>query len=366
MIKGRMVIGGIIGAVILLGIVTDSSQDKDDGKLNIQCSCKPKFTSASIDPPRADEPYLLTCIYNGNLDAVKKTVAKSKLNESKVPDAVVWAVKCNQPEILSWLLDNGWSTNPNDYDSPLKIACEQSCSVLKTLLKKKAKLNESHEQQHWLSYYKQTPLHYAIRSCNPCMVKTALDYGLDADLGSSYFPPLMEAVYLMNKNPSKSELICRLLVKYDADPKRKAEVLIWNEKEKLNPAEYLVRNHVPASLSLLSFLIDHGADAKYTVNDLRAMVTSLDVMENTNPLLKKHPDIREELLRSYLLMICSVPETVSSTKYNEALLKAIKSADIDLNQPLPGQRDTPLALAKKNNNQKLCELLIRYGAKSPQ
>lgn len=350
----------IIAVSFFLGGLSGCSNKKE--KPAISCSCARKSASANIDPPQADDPYLLTCIYNGNLDGVKKTASKFHLNESKVPSAVAWAVKCNQPEILSWLLDNGWSANPNVYDSPLKNACEQSCAVLKVLLKHRAKLNGNHEEQHWLSYYKQTALHYAIRSGRPCIVQTALECGLDADLGSSYYPPLMEAVSLANKDPLKSEMICRLLINYDADPERKAEMPGVSGKVKLNPAEYLVRNHVPSSLSLLSCLIAHGADAKYTVNDIRAMATSADVIENVNPLLKKNPQIREELLRSYLLMICSVPESVMDEKYAAALLKAVKDAGIDFNQPLPGQRATPLALAEKNSNKKLCELLIRHGA----
>ena len=118
----------IIAVSFLFGLLSGCSNEKE--KLTVTCSCTPKYTSANTDPPQADDPYLLTCIYNGNLDGVKKTASKFHLNESKVPNAVAWAVKCNQPEILSWLLDNGWSANPNDYDSPLKTACEQSCAVL--------------------------------------------------------------------------------------------------------------------------------------------------------------------------------------------------------------------------------------------
>ena len=351
----------IIGSVIFLGIMSNCSQEEE--KLEITCSCVPKYTPANLAPPQGDDPYLLTCIYNDDLNAVKKTVSKFNLKETKVPEAVVWAVKCNHPEILSWLLDNGWSANPNDYDSPLAVACEQSCSVLRVLLRHKAKLNDHHEERHWLSGYKQTVLHYAVRSGRPCMVKSALDCGAEANLGSSYYPPLMEAVSWAHKNPQQAEMISRLLVKYDADPRRKAEVLVWNEKVKLNPAEYLIRHHVPSSLSLLTYLTAHGADAKYTVNDIRAMATPRDIIENTNPLLKKNPDIRAELLRSYLLKICSEPEHLGNEKFNEALLNALKDADIDLNQPLPGQKDAPLSFAEKNSNKKLCDLLIRHGAK---
>lgn len=354
-----------IGIILFLCLISTCHQEGET--LDIKCSCVPDSTSASMDPPRSDEPYLLTCIYNGDLEAVKKIASQNDLDESKVPAAVEWAVNCNQPEILSWLLDNGWSANPNVYDSPLAVSCKQTCTLLKILLEHKAKLNENHEERHNVADdYKQTALHYAIQSGRPCMVKTALECGLDADPGRSYYPPLLDAVHQAHRDPQNADTICRLLVKHGADPDRAGEVFLSHEKKKINPAEYLVRNRIPLTSSLLAFFISHGADVEYTDDDLQEMVSPEDVIENSDPLLKKRPHLRMELLRQYLLQICSVPEQFNDENYNNALLKALQEIDIDLNHPLPGQRETPLALAEKNGNKKLSELLIRYGAKPAQ
>lgn len=346
--------------IICMVIISGCSGDSDVPE--IKCSCK-AANSSEAEPPSGNDPYLLTCIYNGDLKAVKDIVSKHDLDEEKVPGAVMMAIKCNQPEILEWLLDNGWSANPEQYESALATAFKYNCTLVRILLEYDAELNKN-EIKHWISDdYKRTALHLAIGSGKACMVKTVLECGLDADPGGSYYPPLMEAIHFSHKDMIYTDTVCRLLVEYDADPDEEGEIFLWGKRTELNPAEYLVKMRVPMSAGLLSFLISNGADADYKPDDLRAMVSPKDVLENKNRLLKKHPEIREDLVRNYLRLSCSTPEMPGDESYNEALLKAVDDVDIDLNKPLPGGTMTPLAMARKNHNKKLCELLIRYGAK---
>lgn len=329
----------------------------------IKCTCKKKADLSGVRRPDMDDSYLLTCIYNGDLEGAKKYASKHDLDEKRVPSAVMLAIKCNRPEILEWLLDNGWSANPEQYDSALATAFKHNCKLVRILLENDAELNKR-EMKHWISDdYKRNALHYAISSGKACMVKTALECDLDADPGSSYYPPLMEAIHFAHKDLIYAETVCRLLVQYGADPDEEGEVFVWQKRVKLNPAEYLVRHGVSMSSSLFAFLMDQGADADYKPEDLRKMANPGDVIGDKNKLFRKYPEIREELLRSYLLMICSGPEMPGAADFNKKLLEAIDDADIDLNQKLPGESLTPLQMAKKNKNKKLCDLLIKYGAK---
>ena len=310
---------------------------------------------------------MLTCIYNGNLEDVKKLVKKDDLDKESVPNAVDYAVQCGNPEILDWLLDNGWDANPEQYDSVLAKAYKINCKIVKVLLKCGAELNDAHEDKHWINEdYKQSPLHYAIRTKQPCMVKATLECDVDAAPGSSYYPPLLEAIHHAHKNIVVTEKICRLLVKYGADPDREGEVRIWQEKKKINPAEYLLNYHITGSGSLLSFLISHGADAKVKADDIEKIFTVVDILKNDNELLDDYPEAKTRILRSYLAAICLLPDSLIITpediKMHDEIFRVMKKHGIDFNQPLPGGRDTPLLLAAKNKQDELCKLFIKHGA----
>lgn len=345
-------------------IAVSGCSDDDYGIEKVKCTCT---TSKDITPPSPDDNYLLTCIYNEDLNAVKAVVDEQDLDEDDVPTAVIYAVQCGNPEILEWLLDNGWSANPEVYDSALACAYKVNCKVVKVLLEHDAELNDEYEEKHWLSDdYKRSALHYAIGSRKPCMVQTSLECGVDADPGSSYYPPLLEAVYGIHSDIPATDQICRLLVKYGADADVEGDVHIWQKKKSINPAEYLLHYRKPGTVSLLSFLISHGADAKITSQDLEQMVTIEDVLDEENELWEDYPQIRINTLRSYLAVICETPDldpkTPEEIKKADKMFRCMRDAGIDFNHPLPGRRKTPLLLAAQNCQHEICKLLIKYGA----
>lgn len=336
----------------------------DDGIGEIKCTCSSIKNDVSL---QSNDDYLLTCIYSGDLEAVKSVVKKQKLNKKKVPYAVSFAVKCGNAEILEWLLDNGWDANPEVYDSALATAYKVNCKVVKVLLENDAELNEHHEVKHWINEkYKRSPLHFAIKSGNLCMVKATLDCDVDADPGSSYYPPLMEAIHMAHSDILYTDKVCRLLVKYGADPDRKGEVLIWQNKKKINPAEYLMHYSHYGSFSLLSFLMDQGADVEIKSQNLEKMVSYNDVLDEDNDLLDDYPEVRANVLRTYLSAVCEdpaiSPKNEKEIERCDQFFRAMKKCGINFNHPLPGRSETPLLLAAKNGQKELCKLLIKYGA----
>ena len=359
----KMKISIFIFSVVAMLAVSGCS-DSDYGIGEIKCTCgSPK----DITPPSSDDHYLLTCIYNGDLNTVKSVVDNYDLDEDDVPSAVIYAVKCGNPEILAWLLDNGWSANPEAYDSALASAYNVNCKTVKVLLDNDAELNENNEEIHWIGDdYKRSALHYAIGTRKLCMVKTTLECGVDADPGSSYYPPLLEAVYGIHSDVSGTDKICRLLVKYGADADDDGDVFIWQKKKSINPAEYLLHYRKQGTVSLLSFLMSHGADAKITPQDLEQMVTIEDVMNEDNELLEDYPQVRVNTLRSYLAIICETPDlepgTPKELKKTEEMFQMMKDAGIDFDHPLPGRQETPLLIAARNRQYEICKLLIKYGA----
>ena len=354
----------LFAAAVVVALMFSGCSDDDYGVGEVVCTCKaPQY----IEPPQEHEHYLLTCIYNGDLEVVKSVVKKHGWDKDDVPYAVNYAVKCGRAEILAWLLDNGWDANPETRESALVAAYKVNCQVVKVLLENDAELNDKHEETHWINDdYKRTALHYAISSGRPCMVKTTLECDVDADPGRSYYPPLLEAVYKINSDIAVTEQICRLLVKYGADAERKGVVHIWQKEKKINPAEYLLHYRKPGSGSLLSFLMSHGAEAKINPQDLENMFSLADIMDENNELLEDYPEVRVNILRKYLTWICEYPDVSPKTaveiKKCDELFRMMKKSGIDFNHPLPGRRETPLLMAAQNRQYELCKLLIKYGA----
>ena len=351
-------------AVLIITFAINGCSDTDCDIGEIECNC---IIQKNITPPSPDENYLFTCIYNGDLNAVKSVVKKYDLDDNDLPTAINYAVECGNPEILAWLLNNGWNANPKLYDSALFTAYKVNCKVVKILLKHDAELNSNHEEKHWISdNYKRSALHYAIQSGKPCMVKATLECGIDADPGSSFYPPLLEAVHIIHSDISAADKICRLLVKYGADADKKGEVWIWQKKKKINPAEYLLYHRKTGSASLLSFLISRGADVKINPQNLEKMITIEDILDENNKLLNDYPEIRANILRKHLDAVCRFPDlspqTPDEIKIYDRLFRIMKKSGIDFNHQLPGSWETPLLLAVQNKQYKLCELLIKHGA----
>lgn len=206
----------------------------------------------------------------------KGTKPTQSVKESRPP--MHWAVQCDQPEVVRWLLANGVEIDQGDlidYETPLHRACENgNLQMVTLLLDNKADINLRGTVVLF------TPLHFAATSGNTAVVDFLLSKGVDVDIQDVGGGTALHAVAGGDDLNMASHLL-----KHGAsiDPRKDFKMGINNGT--IGPLGALGETPLYfaaklGNIKMVKLLVEHKAD----INARDALWTVLDVAHN-------HPDV---------------------------------------------------------------------------